>query len=213
MKILIAEDHSLVREGLKNLLLSSGFVTEVVEATNGLEALLKMRETSPDLVMLDYEMPIYNGIFAAREINAENPNLPILMVSMYFTKEYVMDAVRAKVRGFVSKGSRADEMLDAIKALSQGKTWFKGAVAEFIAEEALGNRSKQKKLVGSVLTERELELIPFFASGLKSQEIAEQLHISKRTVEVHKSNIFKKIGFQNNSELVRYAVRNNLVRL
>jgi len=213
MKILIAEDHSLVREGLKNLLLSSGFVTEVVEATNGLEALLKMRETSPDLVMLDYEMPIYNGIFAAREINAENPNLPILMVSMYFTKEYVMDAVRAKVRGFVSKGSRADEMLDAIKALSQGKTWFKGAVAEFIAEEALGNRSKQKKLVGSVLTERELELIPFFASGLKSQEIAEQLHISKRTVEVHKSNIFKKIGFRNNSELVRYAVRNNLVRL
>jgi DNA-binding NarL/FixJ family response regulator len=213
MKILIAEDHSLVREGLKNLLLSSGFVTEVVEATNGLEALLKMRETSPDLVMLDYEMPIYNGIFAAREINAENPNLPILMVSMYFTKEYVMDAVRAKVRGFVSKGSRADEMLDAIKALTQGKTWFKGAVAEFIAEEALGNRSKQKKLVGSVLTERELELIPFFASGLKSQEIAEQLHISKRTVEVHKSNIFKKIGFRNNSELVRYAVRNNLVRL
>lgn len=213
MKILIAEDHSLVRDGLKNLLLSSGFVTEVVEATNGLEALLKMRETSPDLVMLDYEMPIYNGIFAAREINAENPNLPILMVSMYFTKEYVMDAVRAKVRGFVSKGSRADEMLDAIKALTQGKTWFKGAVAEFIAEEALGNRSKQKKLVGSVLTERELELIPFFASGLKSQEIAEQLHISKRTVEVHKSNIFKKIGFRNNSELVRYAVRNNLVRL
>ncbi len=213
MKILIAEDHSLVRDGLKNLLLSSGFVTEVVEATNGLEALLKMRETSPDLVMLDYEMPIYNGIFAAREINAENPNLPILMVSMYFTKEYVMDAVRAKVRGFVSKGSRADEMLDAIKALTLGKTWFKGTVAEFIAEEALGNRSKQKKLVGSVLTERELELIPFFASGLKSQEIAEQLHISKRTVEVHKSNIFKKIGFRNNSELVRYAVRNNLVRL
>lgn len=213
MKVLIAEDHLLVREGLRNLLLNSGFVHEVVEATNGMEALLKTRETLPDLVMLDYEMPLYNGIFAAREINAEFPKIPTLMVSMYFSKEHVMDAVRAKVKGFVSKGSRSDEMLEAIKALSIGKTWFKGVVAEYIAEEALGNAGKNKKVLANILTDRESELIQLFASGMKSLEIAEKLKISKRTVEVHKSNIFKKLGFRNNSELVRYAVRNNLVKL
>ncbi len=212
MKVLIAEDHVLVREGLKNLLIGSGLVTEVVEATNGLEALLKSREANPDLVLLDYEMPVYNGIFAAKEILAEKPNLPILMVSMYFTKEHVMDAVRVKVKGFVSKGARSDEMIEAIRALSEGKTWFKGTIAEFIAEEALSSNNK-KKLVGNLLTDREQELIAYFANGMKSAEIAEHFHLSKRTVEVHKSNIFKKLRVRNNSELVRYAVRNNLVKL
>mgnify|MGYP000997167926 CR=1 FL=1 len=212
MKVLIAEDHALVREGLKNLLIGSGLVTEVVEATNGLEALLKSREANPDLVLLDYEMPVYNGIFAAKEILAEKPNLPILMVSMYFTKEHVMDAVRVKVKGFVSKGARSDEMIEAIRALSEGKTWFKGTIAEFIAEEALSSNNK-KKLVGNLLTDREQELIAYFANGMKSAEIAEHFHLSKRTVEVHKSNIFKKLRVRNNSELVRYAVRNNLVKL
>lgn len=212
MKVLIAEDHALVREGLKNLLIGSGLVTEVVEATNGLEALLKSREANPDLVLLDYEMPVYNGIFAAKEILAEKPNLPILMVSMYFTKEHVMDAVRVKVKGFVSKGARSDEMIEAIRALSEGKTWFKGTIAEFIAEEALSSNNK-KKLVGNLLTDREQELIAYFANGMKSHEIAEHFHLSKRTVEVHKSNIFKKLRVRNNSELVRYAVRNNLVKL
>ncbi|HQO50945.1 MAG TPA: response regulator transcription factor, partial [Bacteroidales bacterium] len=205
MKVLIAEDHVLVREGLKNLLIGSGLVTEVVEATNGLEALLKSREANPDLVLLDYEMPVYNGIFAAKEILAEKPNLPILMVSMYFTKEHVMDAVRVKVKGFVSKGARSDEMIEAIRALSEGKTWFKGTIAEFIAEEALSSNNK-KKLVGNLLTDREQELIAYFANGMKSAEIAEHFHLSKRTVEVHKSNIFKKLRVRNNSELVRYAV-------
>jgi len=212
MKVLIAEDHALVREGLKNLLIGSGLVTEVVEATNGLEALLKSREANPDLVLLDYEMPVYNGIFAAKEILAEKPNLPILMVSMYFTKEHVMDAVRVKVKGFVSKGARSDEMIEAIRALSEGKTWFKGTIAEFIAEEALSSNNK-KKLVGNLLTDREQELIAYFSNGMKSAEIAEHFHLSKRTVEVHKSNIFKKLRVRNNSELVRYAVRNNLVKL
>jgi len=212
MKVLIAEDHALVREGLKNLLIGSGLVTEVVEATNGLEALLKSREANPDLVLLDYEMPVYNGIFAAKEILAEKPNLPILMVSMYFTKEHVMDAVRVKVKGFVSKGARSDEMIEAIRALSEGKTWFKGTIAEFIAEEALSSNNK-KKLVGNLLTDREQELTAYFANGMKSAEIAEHFHLSKRTVEVHKSNIFKKLRVRNNSELVRYAVRNNLVKL
>lgn len=103
MKVLIAEDHSLVREGLRNLLLGSGFVNEVLEATNGLEALIKFRESQPDLVMVDYEMPTYNGIFAAREIHSENPNVPVLMVSMFFSKEHVIDAVRAKARGLYQK--------------------------------------------------------------------------------------------------------------
>ncbi len=211
MKVLIAEDHSLVREGLRNLLLGSGFVNEVLEATNGLEALIKFRESQPDLVMVDYEMPTYNGIFAAREIHSENPNVPVLMVSMFFSKEHVIDAVRAKARGFVSKSARAEELKDAVKALSEGKTWFKGVVAEYIAEEAL-SLDKNKKALGKILTDREQEIIICFAKGMKSNEIGDQLHISKRTVEVHKSNIYKKLKIRNNAELIRYAIRNNLIK-
>jgi DNA-binding NarL/FixJ family response regulator len=213
MKVLIAEDHSMVREGLKNLLLSSGFAKQVEEAGNGLEAYMKAREFYPDIIILDYEMPDYNGIYAAQQISNDLPGTPVLMVSMFQTKEHVLDALRAGVKGYLPKESKSEELLTALKALAEGQTWFKGVVAEFIAEEAYGDQKGMRKKQKNLITRREMELLKLYAEGRQSNEIAELLNISRRTAEVHKANIFRKLNLRNNTELIRYAIRNNLVKI
>jgi DNA-binding NarL/FixJ family response regulator len=213
MKILIAEDHALVREGLRTLLIGSKLATLVEETNNGLEAVVKTRTFKPDLVILDYEMPGYNGIYATRNILAEFPNMPILMVSMFQTKEHVLDAFRAGVKGFLPKESKSEELLAAIESLRNGHTWFKTTVAEYIAEETFNRQSGEKYKAKDILTRRENELLRFFAEGMSSQEISVQLNISKRTVEVHKANIFRKLNLKNKIELIRYSIRNNLTKI
>jgi DNA-binding NarL/FixJ family response regulator len=213
MKILIAEDHSMVREGLKNLLLSSGLAKQVEEAKNGLEASIKAREFHPDIVILDYEMPDYNGIYAAQQITNDLQGTPVLMVSMFHTKEHVLDALRAGVKGFLPKEAKSEELIAALRALADGQTWFKGMVAEFIAEAAYGKQSGIRKKEKNLITRREMEVLKLYAEGKQSNEIADILNISRRTAEVHKANIFKKLHLRNNTELMRYAIRNNLVKI
>lgn len=213
MKILIAEDHAMVREVLRKLMLDAGKDNEVIEAKNGLEAVIKAKENKPDVIVMDYDMPVYNGIYACRQLQNELPEIPILMLSMYQTKEHIMDALQTGVRGYMPKEAKSEQLIEAVKALANGETWFKGDVAEIIAANVSmmekGRAGKNKQ----TLTKRETELLQFFTEGLQSAEIADILHISKRTVEVHKSNIFKKLGIRNNTELIRYAIRNQLVKI
>lgn len=213
MKILIVEDHSMVREVLSKLMRDADKNNQVVEAKNGLEAVLKAHEEKPDVVIMDYDMPLYNGIFACRKLQQELPNIPVLMLSMYQSKEHIMDAVQAGVKGYLPKEARSEELLEAVKALKKGGNWFKGDVAEIIAANISRVDNKKIKRKKSQLTPRELQLIQHFAEGMQSTEIAELCHISKRTVEVHKSNIFKKLGIRNNTELIRYAIRNQLIKI
>ena len=213
MKILIVEDHNMVREVLSKLMRDADKKNQVVEAKNGLEAVLIAHETKPDVVIMDYDMPVYNGIFASRKLQQELPNIPILMLSMYQSKEHIMDAVQAGVKGYLPKEARSEELLEAVKALKKGGNWFKGDVAEIIAANISLSENKKVKRKKSNLTPRELQLIQHFAEGMQSAEIAELCYISKRTVEVHKSNIFKKLGIRNNTELIRYAIRNQLVKI
>lgn len=211
MKILLADDHALVREGLKKLLLGSGHVKSVVEAENGIEAAEKAISEPFDVVVLDYEMPKCNGIYASKRIIEIKPDLPILMVSMFQSKEHISDAVKAGVKGFLPKESKSEYFLAAVLSLGNGNTWFKGQVAEFIAEEIVKKQQGKKAKNKSLLTKRESQLLILFAEGLSSIEIANGLHISRRTVEVHKASIYKKLGVKNNTELIRYAIRNNLI--
>ncbi|MDY0077492.1 MAG: response regulator transcription factor [Bacteroidales bacterium] len=213
MKILIVEDHNMVREVLSKLMRDADKKYQVVEAKNGLEAVLKAHEEKPDVVIMDYDMPVYNGIFASRKLQQELPDIPVLMLSMYQSKEHIMDAVQAGVKGYLPKEARSEELLEAVKALKKGGNWFKGDVAEIIAANISLSENKKVKRKKSNLTPRELQLIQHFAEGMQSAEIAELCYISKRTVEVHKSNIFKKLGIRNNTELIRYAIRNQLVKI
>lgn len=214
IKLLIVDDHSMVREGLIRMLSEDTSFGMISEAKNGLTAVMKAREMKPDVVIMDYEMPHYNGIYGTRELLKEIPEVKVLMLSMFQTKEFIMEAIQVGVRGFILKEAGADELIMAIKAVYNGGTWFKGPVAEiitpFLISQATGHVPDNSP---KVLSARETEILCQYAEGLSAKEIGEKLNISKRTVEVHKAKIFKKLDIHNTAELIRYAVKNNLIRI
>ncbi len=213
MKILIAEDHALVRAGLKNMLINSGVAGSVEEARDGREAVNKAKDFDPDLFLLDFEMPNYNAIYACNIITVKWTYKPILIVSMYQTSDYVMEAFHAGVQGIIYKESPAEDLIKAIKTIVNGKTWFKGAVAEIIAESLSGDGEGERKDTWHKLTHRELELLKYFTNGLSSEETAERLNIAKRTVDVHKANMFKKLGVNSTPKLISYAFQHKIIEM
>lgn len=218
MKVLLAEDQEIVRTGISSFLRSTGFIKKIEEAKDGRDAIEKAKVFEPDLFVLDYEMPEYNGTYAARIIKAKWPEIPVLIISMDNSEACIMDAVGATVQGIVFKGATKDEFIDAIRTVASGGLWFKGQIAEVIANKLLPNhngsqngvKTKQTRTENS-LTKRENELITYFVNGLSCPEIARTFFISKRTVESHKANIFKKLGVNNTAKLIKYAIDNNLV--
>ena len=214
IKLLIVDDHSMVREGLIRMLSEDTSFGLIAEAKNGLTAVMKAREMRPDIVIMDYDMPHYNGIYGTRELLKELPEVKVLMLSMYQSKELILEAIQVGARGFILKEASADELVMAVKAVHNGNTWFKGPVAEiitpFLISQATGQSSESST---KALSARETEILCLFAEGLSAKDIGERLSISKRTVEVHKAKIFKKLDIHNTAELIRYAVKNNLIRI
>jgi DNA-binding NarL/FixJ family response regulator len=214
IKLLIVDDHAMVREGLSRMLGEDSFIGQIEEAKNGLAAVIKAKEMQPDVIIMDYDMPHYNGIYGTKELLKESPDAKVLMLSMFQTKELILEAIQAGVKGFVLKEGNAEELIGAIKAVHAGQTWYKGNVAEIIAPYLIAaSTGQQKTPQKSNLSNREKEILCLFAEGLSAKEIGEKLNISKRTVEVHKSKIFKKLYIHNTAELIRYAIRNNLTKL
>jgi DNA-binding NarL/FixJ family response regulator len=219
MKVLIAEDQKIVRSGICKLLLSTGFIKKIEEAQDGRETIEKAKDFQPDLFLLDYEMPNYNATYATRIIRTKWPDTPVLILSMYQSADYVMDVVNAGVNGIVFKEATFEELTQAIRIVADGGSWFKGPVAEIITQSLLfkdndSNAVIKKKLLRSgekPLTSRELEMIKYFVMGHTCAEISEILFISKRTVESHKTNIFRKLDVNNTTRLVKYAMENKLI--
>ena len=214
--VLLADDHAMVRDGMRSLLEADPEISQVHEASNGQEAVMMMAEHAPDVVVMDYEMPNFDGIYATREIVKAYPGTPVILVSAHNSREHVMDGVQAGIRGFLPKETPVSELIEAIKSLREGGTWFKGKVAELIAPSIVDSYGAGKKQgagkMNGGLTPREKEVLKAFALGKSARIISEELFISKRTVDVHKSNIFKKLGIKNVAELVRYAVKQGLIK-
>ncbi len=216
MKVLIADDHKVIRSGLANLLTKSKLITEVIEADNGEEAIVKAKETNPDVFILDYEMPVYNGIYAAKKIKRLWPQKPVLMLSMHTTREYLLEAVLSGVKGYLSKEADFEELLEALITIKRGETYFKDEIGDIITNELINNLrepGKRKRNDTEILTRREREVLIYFAKGNSSSEVAQHLNISKRTAEVHKANIYRKLAIKNTAELMRYAIKNNLIKM
>lgn len=214
IKLLIVDDHSMVREGLIRMLAEDPSFGMISEAKNGLTALMKAREMQPDVVIMDYDMPHYNGIYGTRELLKEQPDAKVIMLSMYQTKEFIMEAIQVGVKGFILKEASSEELINAVKAVYNGNTWFKGPVAEIITPYLIAATTGQQPTPSQkALSARELEILCLFAEGLTAKEIAEKLQISKRTVEVHKAKVFKKLDIHNATELIRYAVKHNLIKI
>ena len=207
-RVLLVEDHVVVRQGLKALFADEPDVEIVGEADNGREALQRVADLQPDVVLMDISMPGLNGIEATRQIRQQYPQVKVVVLSMHSSEEYVFQVLRAGAVGYVLKQADSSEVLTAIRAALSGGSFLSPPISRAVVEDYV--RRAEARGQGSdldLLTPREREVLQLLAEGLSNQEIAEQLSISVKTVETHRSNMMNKLGVSNKTELVKYALR------
>lgn len=210
-KIIIVDDHTLFRNGLRILLNSLSNYRVVGEAANGQEFIGLLDKTEVDLVLLDIDMPVMDGITAARLALQKFPNLKIITLSMYGEEDYYYKMVDAGVKGFLLKNSDMNEVRNALEAVYEGGNYFSSELLQTLVN-SLRTSSKPKE-PHMDLSEREIEILILICQGFSNQEIAEQLFISKRTVDKHRANILEKSQCKNTAQLVMYAIKNQLVEI
>ncbi len=208
IRVLIVDDHSIVREGIGSLLARRKDIRLVGQAANGREAVVQVAALEPDVVLMDISMPEMNGFEATVEIRKHYPNTRILVLSQFESKEYVLPLLRAGAAGYISKRARSAEMVAAIRAV-----YFEGAYLPPNIARAVVDGISQSAATGDqdILTEREKEVVRLVADGRSSREIAEALGLSVKTVDTHRANIMEKLGIHNSAELVKYAIREGIV--
>ncbi len=208
IRIVIADDHTLMREGLKRILESSDDIEVVGEATDGFGVLAHVRKGGFDLLLLDLSMPGRSGIDLIRQIRTESPKLPVLVLTMYEEEQYAIRSIRAGAQGYLTKESAGTQLVHAIRKVASGKPYISMEVAEQLALDIM---TPEKPLPHSQLSNREFEIFNLLAQGKSITDIGQQLHLSVKTVSTHKSRILNKMGMQSISEIVRYAVAHNLL--
>jgi two-component system response regulator NreC len=212
LRILLADDHIVMRSGLRALLDRQPNLEVVGESENGRETVALAVSLRPDVVVMDVGMPVLNGIEATQMIVTQCPTLAVVILSMHADESYVMRALKAGARGYLLKDSAAADLIGAIQAISQGKSFFSPKVSRILAEDYV-RVLKQKGAVDTydLLTSREREILQLLAEGKTNKEVATALNISPYTVETHRSHILQKLNLHNSAELVLYAVRKGII--
>jgi DNA-binding NarL/FixJ family response regulator len=210
-RILLADDHELVRGGLKMVLESAPDLSVVAEAGDGAEALELALHTDLDLAVLDVSMPRLTGLQVAAEISRQRPDLLTLMLSVHDSEQYFFEALKAGASGYVLKSSANHDLIEACRAALRGTPFIYPAAASALVRDYLERAARGEETPTDPLTPRELEVTKLIAEGLTSDEIAETLTIAKNTVNRHRDNILEKLGMRNRVELTRYAIKRGLV--
>ena len=212
IRILLADDHTIVRDGLRALLERQPDMEVVAEAGNGRECVRMASEHAPDVVMMDVAMPEMNGIEAARRIIADSPETHIVMLSMHRDESYVLRSLKAGALGYLLKDSPRDDVLAAIRAAAVGRPWLSGKVASLMREDYM-RQLESRGLEDSydLLTDREREILQLLAEGKANKEVANLLFISPTTVETHRGHILQKLGLHSTADLILYAVRKRII--
>jgi DNA-binding NarL/FixJ family response regulator len=211
VRILLADDHALVRGGIRRILQAEPDLTVVAEAANGAEAVELVRSTPPDLAILAISMPRLTGLQAAREIARRAPSVRTLMLSMHDNEQYFFAALQAGACGYVLKSAADEDLVAACRAAMRNESFLYAGVAGTLVRDFLDRMRRGERMPRAVLTEREDEVVKLIAEGHSSKEIAEQLVISVKTVERHRANILAKLGMRDRTELTRYAIRAGLI--
>jgi DNA-binding NarL/FixJ family response regulator len=214
-RILVVDDHSVVRRGLRSLLESQSGLEICAEAANGAEALQQVAKERPDLVVLDLTMPQKNGLEVARSIREEWPSTAVLILTMHFSEEIAREVLQCGARGYLLKSDADIELLTAVRQIRQNRPFFTGKLAATMAEsfvreepgtgDASGNN-------GAPLSARELEVVQLLASGKSNKETAAMIGVSTRTVESHRNHVMQKMAFGSFSDLIRFAIRSSLIQ-
>lgn len=211
--IVIADDHEVVRHGLRSLMRSDPEIRIIAEAADGQEALRLVEKHRPDVLLLDIVMPLMNGIEVTRETTRICPRTRTIILSMHRTESYVVDALRNGAAGYVLKDSRSTELLEAIRHVLAGRRYLSPP----LSQRAIDAYLEKIESVGldpyDTLTSRERQTLQLAAEGFTNHEIAERLFISARTVETHRANLMKKLGLRSHTELIMFAVRHGLLKI
>jgi two-component system, NarL family, response regulator NreC len=212
IRILLADDHTVVRKGLRLLLENQPDFQVVGDAADGREAVAMAEQQRPDVMVMDVAMPVLNGIEAARQIGAKLPSIAIVFLSMHSDEGYVLKALKAGARAYLLKDSAEYDLISAVKAVSAGKAFFSPAISKMLAEDYIRQMRDQKvDDTFELLTTREREVLQLLAEGRSNKEVATFLELSPHTVETHRSNILEKLNLHTGAELILYAIRKGVV--
>lgn len=211
ISILIADDHSMIREGLKQLLELEQNFNVIGFADNGRKAIDKINELHPDILLLDVNMPVLGGIETLAEIRKNNINVKVIMLTIHNEREYLIKAVELGCDGYILKESDSDELKNAIYNVYEGKRYIQPNMTPMLNSYLASKAEDDKKLVG--LTKREIQVLKLVAEGMFNRDIAERLEISERTVKNHIANIFKKFQVSDRTQAAVFAIKNNLTEI
>lgn len=211
VKIMIADDHSMIREGLKNLLELDGDIQVIAEAVDGEDCLEKLQLVKPDVLLLDINMPKKNGLEVLKSLKSRRSKLKVLVLTVHNETEYLMKAVDIGVNGYVLKDSESAELKKAIFTVADGETYIQPSLIPALNAKMIETNKDAEKIKS--LTKRELDVLKLLAVGMFNKEVGKRLEISERTVKNHVSNIFKKLGVTDRTQAAVFAIRNNLVQI
>lgn len=214
IKVLIADDHTILRQGIRALLEAEPEIEVVGEASDGREAVEKTKALAPDIVLMDISMPVMNGLEATRHIRRMSPNTQIIVLTMHENEEFVVQMLNAGASGYVLKRIAADELVAAIRSVYQDGTFLHPTIAKKLVKDYLRLASEeQRRSTSSGLTDREQEILKLIAEGNTNKQIAERLCLSIKTVQTHRTHIMDKLGAHDRTELVKFAIRKGLVSI
>jgi two-component system, NarL family, response regulator NreC len=213
LRIILADDHTILRNGLRLLLERQPDFSVVGEASNGREAIDLVSHEVPDVIILDIAMPILNGIEAAQRISAAHPKVAVIMLSVHSDESYILRALKAGARGYLLKDSPEGDLIQAVRAVASGKAFFSPAVSKVLADDYV-HQVRQHGLVDpyDLLTARERELLQLIVELKPTKEIAELLNLSPHTIDTHRGNLMQKLNVHSIPELVLYAVRKRIIQ-
>ena len=211
IKVLIADDHQLFREGLVNLISSAPDIEVIGEAKDGLEATKKAKKLKPDLILIDIGMPNMNGIEATKSIKRDDPGIKIIAVSMHSDRQFVKGVLEAGADGYLLKNCTYRQLIDAVQSVVSGKKYLSDDITEMVIQGYLDPEEESENK--NDLSEREIEVLKLYAEGKSTREISERLFISVKTVGTHKQHIFEKLGIKSNADMIKYAIREGLIQL
>jgi DNA-binding NarL/FixJ family response regulator len=213
IKVLIADDHQIVRQGLRTLLEKEPDLEVVAEAENGRSTVRLVRERHPEVVIMDVAMPDLNGIEATRQIISEMPKVKVIALSMYADRRFVSNMLKAGASGYLLKDCASEELVRAIRVVLAHKTFLSPGVADIVVKDYVQTPTGPEASVFNVLSNREREVLQLMAEGKSTNQIAELLHVSVKTVETHRQQMMQKLKIHSVAELTKYAIREGLTTL
>jgi two-component system, NarL family, response regulator NreC len=212
IKVILADDHQLFREGLANLLSGSVDIEILAQAANGREAVDKAKELEPDVMIMDIGMPVLGGVEATRQLMNELPNTKVVALSMHADKQYIKGMFEAGASGYLFKNCAYDELIRAIRTVYCGKKYLSDAITEIMIHDYLG-KEEDLPITDSELTERESEILKLIAEGISVSDISDQLFVSVKTIGTHKQHILEKLNLKSTTDIVKYAIKKGIISL